>query len=69
MGLAQSWNRYPNLEDHAAAIASSDRFDHYLAVDGLRTLRNNAVKCLGLLKRNWVKVMDPKGGHEIGAMY
>ncbi len=58
----------PNLQDHAAAIASSDRFDHFLITNGLRTLRNNLAEVLLTLKENWSKVSDPKGLEGGGGM-
>ncbi len=42
-----------------AAIASSDRYDHFLAQDGLGKLRTRLVGLLWQLQANWSKV----GGH------
>ncbi|KAJ9111781.1 hypothetical protein QFC22_006440 [Naganishia vaughanmartiniae] len=65
MKFAQSWNKYPNLEDHAAAIASSDRFDFFLAHNAIMSLRNNMSTLLLALQSNWPKVHNPKSNNGV----
>ncbi|KAI5449636.1 hypothetical protein NCC49_004187 [Naganishia albida] len=70
--LAMSWCRYPNLEDHAAAIALGDRHWFYFAHSALDAQRSHALAVLDGLQKNWTRVHDPKdkkGGNGRAAMY
>ncbi|WWC73677.1 uncharacterized protein I206_107649 [Kwoniella pini CBS 10737] len=67
--LATDWAKYPNFEDYAAAIANSDRFDHFLIRSFLRSILQLYAGLLTKFEKNWTKVINPKGTHETGGMY
>lgn len=69
MNLAMGWCKFPGLQDHSAAIAASDRFDHYLAVNAIRTMRNKMASLLHSLQQNWEKTTNPKGEDNSARMY
>lgn len=56
------------------AIASSDRWDFYLAISALEKLKDMELMLLHSFKQNWAKIYDPKnlkdgGATMIGGMY
>ncbi|WVW86909.1 hypothetical protein I302_108964 [Kwoniella bestiolae CBS 10118] len=67
--LAMDWAKYPNFKDFAGAIATSDRFDHFLLRSYLRSILTLYGGLLTKFERNWGKVINPKGSHETGGMY
>ena len=52
-----------------AAIASSDRFDYFLAVVAIKGLRDGMSELLSHLGKNWAKVHNPKNLDSTGGMY
>lgn len=69
--LVTEWVRYPNVLDYPAAIANSDRFDHFLARSYLRQMLTIYGGLMTKFQRNWDKVINPKGngGATTGGMY
>ena len=84
--LASEWVRYPNVlvsvpypsnpvcadsQDYPAAIANSDRLDHFLARSYLRQLLTIYAGIMTKFQRNWEKVINPKGNGAAatGGMY
>lgn len=74
--VIKEWIKYPNimvsggtpsslaradLQDYPAAIASSDRFDHFIARSCLRDLIRTLGGILARCERNWGKIIDPTG--------
>jgi hypothetical protein len=52
-----------------AAIASSDRFDFFLAITAMSELRDNMAELLSHLNNNWAKVHDPKNAGRAGTVF
>ena len=52
-----------------AAIALSDRFDYFLAVEAITDLRNSMTELLWQLCNNWAKVLNPKNADINDALY
>ena len=57
------------LQDFPAAIAASDRFDHFLLRSYLRSVLVIYGGLLTKFEKNWAKVINPKGSGSSGGMY